>query len=240
MKTAGEILAGFETLPLANIATILAGRRPLILAPHPDDESLGCGGLIAAACAGGLAPVIAMLTDGAASHPGSRSFPPARLAALRESEARDAVAHLGLPEENLVFLREPDTKLAPHGPIIERLMDIVAEQHCQLIIAPWSGDPHCDHEAGAAIAEALAIRTGLPRLSYPVWGWLRDHGALLAESRPTGWRLDISQYLARKSQAIAAHASQYGDVIMDCPNGFKLPQNLLAIFARPFEVFLSE
>ncbi len=240
MKPAREILAGFETLPLVGIETILAGRRPLILAPHPDDESLGCGGLIAAACAAGIAPIIAMLTDGAASHPDSRSYPPELLAALREAEACAAVAILGLPEENLVFLREPDTRLAPHGAIVERLIGIIDGFGCKIVIAPWAGDPHCDHEAAAAIAEAISVRTGLAVLSYPVWGWLRDGGALLAESRATGWRLDISRHLAAKTRAIAAHASQYGDVIKDSPSGFKLPKDLLAIFARPFEVFLSE
>jgi LmbE family N-acetylglucosaminyl deacetylase len=224
----------FAALPEAGLATVLGARRALILAPHPDDESLGCGGLIAAACAAGLAPAVVILTDGAASHPHSISHPPASLAALREVEAREALSILGLPEEKIFFLRELDTKLAAHDAIIDRLVEIARQQDCGIVIGPWDGDPHCDHEAAAVIARATAIRGGLTLLSYPVWGWLRD-SELAAQ---TGWRLDISAQLDLKRRAIAAHASQYGRVITDSPGGFSLPANLLAVAARPYEVFL--
>jgi LmbE family N-acetylglucosaminyl deacetylase len=225
----------FAALPEAGLTALLGGRRALILAPHPDDESIGCGGLIAAACAAGLPPAVVILTDGAASHPESVSHPPARLAALREAEAREALAILGLPGEKMFFLREPDTKLTAHGAIIERLAELAAAQNCGIVIGPWEGDPHCDHEAAAVIAQATAIRGGLRLLSYPVWGWLRDGEA----AAQTGWRLDISPQLDLKRRAIAAHESQYGQVIMDSPGGFSLPENLLAVAARPYEVFLA-
>lgn len=224
----------FAALPEAGLGAVLGGRRALILAPHPDDESLGCGGLIAAACAAGLPPAVVILTDGAASHPHSTSHPPPRLAALREVEVREALTILGLPEKDVVLLREPDTKLAKQGAIVERLVEIAQQENCGVVIGPWAGDPHCDHEAAAVIAEAVAIRGGLRLLSYPVWGWLRE------DAPPaTGWRLDISAHLDVKRRAIAAHASQYGKVIMDSPGGFFLPENLLAIAARPYEVFLT-
>jgi LmbE family N-acetylglucosaminyl deacetylase len=240
MKPARDVLAAFEALPMTGIEDLLQGRRPLILAPHPDDESLGCGGLIACACEAKLAPVVAILTDGAASHPGSRSHPPAKLARLREAEALRAVGILGLPAENLVFLREPDTKLAAHGAVIEKLHGLLAARDCGAVIGPWQGDPHCDHEAAAMIAEAVAIRGGVRLLSYPVWGWLRDGDALMDEPRTAGWRLDIAAKCDVKTRAIAAHESQYGAVIKDAPDGFRLPSALLAVFARPYEVFLAD
>jgi len=224
----------FAALPEAGLSALLGGRRALILAPHPDDESLGCGGLIAAACAAGLPPAVVILTDGAASHPDSTSHPPASLAALREAEAREALSILGLPGEKMFFLAEPDTKLTAHEALINRLAGIAAAQKCGIVIGPWAADPHCDHEAAAAIAEAVAIRAGLRLLSYPVWGWLRE-----AAPPATGWRLNISAQLDVKRRAIAAHASQYGKVILDSPAGFSLPQNLLAIAARNYEVFLA-
>ncbi len=113
--TAADTLAHLRALPLATAATVLQGRRPLILAPHPDDESLGCGGLIAAACAAGLAPEVVILTDGGASHPGSTSHPPARLRALRAEEARQATAALGLPPDRLTFLPYEDCQLPAAG-----------------------------------------------------------------------------------------------------------------------------
>jgi LmbE family N-acetylglucosaminyl deacetylase len=240
MRATRDLLAAFEAFPLTDVDGLLKGLRPLILAPHPDDESLGCGGLIAASCAAGLAPAVVILTDGAASHPGSRSHPPARLAQLREAEAARAAGILGLPAENLFFLREPDTKLGLNGAVIETLLTIAADRDCGLVIGPWQGDAHCDHEAAAMIAEAVAIRRGVRLLSYPVWGWLRDGGALLTETRTAGWRLDISEHLDVKQRAIAAHESQYGDVIGDAPDGFRLPAELLAVFARPHEVYLAD
>jgi len=210
-------------------AELLRGRRPLILAPHPDDESLGCGGLIAAAGTIGLAPEVVILTDGAASHPGSRTHPPRHLAALREAEARAALAILGLPAANAHFLRQPDTALAVDGALIDRLVEIGSG--CGMVIGPWAGDPHCDHEAAAQIAQAVAIRTGMTLLSYPVWGRLR-------EDVPAGLRLDISAQLEVKTRAIAAHESQYGALITDSPEAFALPEDLLAIFAQPYEIYL--
>ncbi len=216
-----------------NAMDLLGGRRALILAPHPDDESLGCGGLIAAACAAGLAPEVVILTDGAASHPGSRTHPPLRLARLREAEARAALAILGLPACHAHFLRQPDNALAVDGAIIDRLVEIGAG--CGVVIGPWAGDPHCDHTAAAMIAQAVAIRTGMALLSYPVWGRLRKDGAL---RELPALRLDISPQLAVKTRAIAAHESQYGGVIKDSPEAFCLPAELLAVFAQPYEIYL--
>lgn len=243
MRTVSHILAGLMALPEANVETVLKGRRALILAPHADDESLGCGGLIAAACAAGIAPIVVILTDGAASHPGSLAFPPERLCRVREAEAVRATGLLGLPSINLHFMRQPDTQLSASGPGFEAmtaaLLEIARTQYCGLVIAPWAGDPHCDHEAAACIAEAVARRAQLRLLSYPVWGWLRNGSDLLDEPRHHGWRLNISAQQDVKKRAIAAYKSQYGDLITDSPNGFRLPDNLLAIFERPFEVFIA-
>jgi LmbE family N-acetylglucosaminyl deacetylase len=229
-----EVRAGWAALPIAPLSEILADRRALILAPHADDESLGCGGLIAAACAAGTSPLVLILTDGAASHPGSAAYPRDRLRALRETEADAAMAALGLPEKNLFFLRFPDTKLAGfHGRAVTRIIEIARAYHCGLLIAPWAGDPHADHEAAAAIAADC----GLPVLFYPVWGWVRTED--FDEPLRPGWRLDISEFVEAKQRAIAAHASQYGGLIDDSPSGFQLPRELLEVFKQNFEVFIA-
>jgi LmbE family N-acetylglucosaminyl deacetylase len=243
MRKVSEILASFRNLPEAGLETLLQGQKPLILAPHPDDESLGAGGLIAAACAAGTAPVVIILTDGGASHPGSCSFPPPKLAQLREAEALHATSLLGLPRQNLYFFRQPDGQLAAEGdafgPMVRQAAAIGTQHGCGLVIGPWGGDPHCDHEAAAAIAAALAEHFNWRLLSYPVWGWLRDGNDFFEEQSQSGWRLDIRAWLPQKAQAIAAHASQYGDLISDSPTGFRLPPELLEIFARNFEVFIA-
>src|ERR1700722_17819790 len=87
---------GWRTLPFGTLDDVTGPGCGLILAPHPDDESLGCGGLIAAGCHARRAPIVAILTDGAMSHPGSKAYPGERLVRLREAEARGAASLLGL------------------------------------------------------------------------------------------------------------------------------------------------
>ena len=72
----------------------------LVLAPHPDDETLGCGGFVIEACKRGRPPLIVAVTDGAGSHAGSTAYPPARLKALRAAELRSAAQILGVPRES--------------------------------------------------------------------------------------------------------------------------------------------
>jgi LmbE family N-acetylglucosaminyl deacetylase len=243
MRTISEALADFEALPEADIKDVLHGHKALMLATHPDDESLGCGGLIAAACEIGKPPIVVVMTDGAASHSESISFPAARLKALREPEASRAVSLLGLPPEHLLFLGYPDTRPPSYGPdfmaAVRRVELIAAEAGCTLLVAPWHGDPNCDHEATARIAAAATSGGRLELLSYPVWGSLRDGADSVSESRRGGLRLNISAYQTAKQLAIAAHISQYGGLIDDSPSGFHLPDDLLAICARPFEVFIT-
>lgn len=77
---------------------LLQGRAVLVLAPHPDDESLGCEALLAHAFARPTANFrahVVCLTDGAASHPGSEAVSPSRLAAIRRLELRAAIIRLG-------------------------------------------------------------------------------------------------------------------------------------------------
>jgi LmbE family N-acetylglucosaminyl deacetylase len=237
--TASDVILAMERLPNAGIDTILNGERPLILAPHADDESLGCGGLIAACCQRGQQPVVVILTDGAASHPGSRQYPPDRLRQLRAEEARQAVATLGLAPENLVFFNYPDTALPTSHAVSERLAALARDRGCAVMIAPWLYDPHCDHEAAAILAREAAQLARCRLLSYPVWGWLLPSHQSLPVKHIFGYKLPIAAHLQAKRSAVAAHASQYSTLIDDSPQGFRLPPELLSIFERPYEVFLA-
>ncbi len=241
--TAGEMQRRFDALPYADLDDIIGPAAPLILAPHADDESLGCGGLIAACCARSTPPFIVFATDGAGSHPNSRAYPPARLRAVREQEARDAVQALGGDPLRVAFLGLPDTAAPLAGPAFETavaaILDAAAAHGSSVILAPWRHDPHCDHEAADAMARAAAERGPMRHLAYPVWGWTLPPEQELPTTRPVGWRLDISAHLPAKRSAIAAHRSQYSDLIDDDPTGFRLPPHLLAVFDRPFEVYIA-
>lgn len=246
LTTAAITAAGAQhhmrSLPFAALDRIAPGTS-LILAPHPDDESLGCGGLIAMASACGRPPVIVGVTDGTGSHPNSRSHPPPRLRVTREAELRDAAAILGVDARQVGFLRLPDTRAPSSGAEFDAAADAVAglvrHHRITTIFASWRFDPHCDHTATAILGTAVAKACGVRLAFYPVWGWLLPPGQILPLDAIAGWRLDIAAVLARKRQAIAAHRSQYGDLITDDPSGFRLPRALLAAFEQPFEVFLT-
>jgi LmbE family N-acetylglucosaminyl deacetylase len=242
MISAAAFCTHAENLPFADFPALAHG-PVLILAPHPDDESLGCGGFIAQACARGQPPLVAIVTDGDASHPGSKTHPPARLAALRREEARLATSLLGLPDENLFFLGLPDSAVPVQGAAFHRLTgDIVAlATRCgaAAILATLRHDPHCDHQATQRAAAEASRITGLPLIEYPVWTWMLAAGAALPGDAPQGFRLAIDTHLPAKRQAIAAHRSQHGEIITDSPDAFVLPPAFLQHFDRPYEVFIT-
>ena len=241
MITAAEFWAAAAALPLVSLAAI-APRCALVLAPHPDDESLGCGGLIAEACLHNSPPLVVILTDGAGSHPNSRAYPAPRLRAVRRAETLDAAACLGLPRERVVFLDYPDTAAPAGGDDLVAAAARVAglaEQHaCGVILAPWRHDPHCDHEAAHRIASLAARQTGLPHRAYPVWGLTLppDHPL---DAPPSGVRLDVSRHRAAKQRAIHAHASQYTGLIQDDPAAFQMQPGFMALFDTPAELYLD-
>jgi LmbE family N-acetylglucosaminyl deacetylase len=239
---AADILRRLRALPIADVDTITNRSKVMLLAPHADDESLGCGGLIAELVSKGRPPIIIVVTDGTGSHPSSPTFPTSRLRDLRELEMLTAVTILGVPADNLIFLRLRDTATPRFGSDFDSVVRIIeclmGKYQSEVLCAPWLYDPHCDHEAAQLIARAVAERTNAALLSYPVWGWLLADDTLLPSMAIKGWRLDIRKHLDLKRQAIASHASQYSDLIADDPYGFRLPAELLSVFDLPYEVYL--
>ncbi|HET6605662.1 MAG TPA: PIG-L deacetylase family protein [Rhodopila sp.] len=235
-----DIHAAWRGLPMGSLDDIIGGGTCLVLSPHPDDESLGCGGLIAACAADGRPPIVAILTDGTGSHPQSRKWPPERLKALRYQEVTEAVSRLGLSPDRLVFLDARDTQAPTEGPAFDaaanRLLDLM--HGMTAILAPWRFDPHADHVAAGLLAARVAKEAGIRHVAYPVWGWCLPPDDRLDEERPVGWRLDIQPWRNAKQAAIAAHRSQHGKVVDDDPQAFALTAEFLAVFDTPFETFL--
>ena len=186
----------------------------LVVSAHADDESVGAGGLIAAAAARGLPVTLAIVTDGAASHPGSPTVTPAELAAIRRDEARaalDAVA----PGARLVLLGHPDGGVREARDAVRADLEALVAEAAPgtWVAAPWRGDGHRDHRVtGEVVAELVAAQAderGIRLVEYPVWMW---HWATPDDPRVpwAGLRalpLDPAAQHAKR-RAIAAHASQ--------------------------------
>jgi LmbE family N-acetylglucosaminyl deacetylase len=240
---AGEVLRQLRGLPRADIDTIAPGTS-LILAPHPDDETLGCGGLIIECCLRGRAPLIVAVTDGAGSHPGSTSYPPVRLKEVRAAELHAAAVILGVPQQHVRFLDLPDTRAPTRGRrfdlAVHTIATLIRDHAVSNLLATWRYDPHSDHQATACIASAVARITRVRLLFYLVWGWLLPAKQLLPVRRVRGTRLHVAAVRKQKRLALAAHASQCSGLISDDPDGFRLPAGLLAVADADYEVFLQE
>ena len=243
MTTAAQAHAMMRALPIADVGSILGHKPALILAPHPDDEILGCGGLMMQSLAAGLNSYVMIVTDGSASHPNSRKFPPSVMSELRAAEACEAAARIGLPPGHLHFLTCRDTA-APHdGPefdlSVTKIAEVAVASGCGVICAPWRFDPHCDHLAVHKMAAETARCTGLRHLSYPVWGWTLPGDQDLGPLNISGSRLRIDHLLGQKRHALQAHATQLAGIVDDDPTGFQLTPPMLDQILLPFEVFLD-
>ena len=237
--TADDARAAFAAAPEVALEVLCPGDGALIVvAPHPDDESLGCGGLIARAADAGREVVVAVMTDGAGSHANSAAWPAARLAALRRRELDTAVDVLTGGRGRVEAFAAPDGRLQDHeAKAIAWLAALTVGRPGGALFTTWAADPHPDHKAAARIAAAQAAACGAPLHAFPVWG------LILAPDEDAGpvapcVRLDLSGVLDRKREAIAAHRSQVSELIADDPQGFRLRDVDLARHFGGSEVFL--
>ncbi|WP_433802148.1 PIG-L deacetylase family protein [Actinomycetospora sp. CA-084318] len=150
--------------------------RVVVVAPHPDDETLGAGATLAAWARTGTAVVVVAVTDGEASHPGSPTLSPAQLVERRVAERTAALRRLGLADVPVVRIGLPDGGVGRwRSDLAAALADLVVPG--DTLLAPVPGDGHPDHDAVADAAADL----GVPVLGYAVWWW---HWAAAGELRP--------------------------------------------------------
>nr|WP_298583244.1 PIG-L family deacetylase [uncultured Kocuria sp.] len=213
--------------------------RLVVLAAHPDDESLGAGGLISLAVRAGARVRVVVATLGERSHPRSPTRTPADLARVRRAEAAAATDRLadGVAPE---LLELPDGALDAAG---EALRAPVAEAAAWaaagrrgVLAAPWGEDGHVDHEVLGRAARAAASAHGVECLEYPVWLW---HWGGPGDLPPHGIRVLALDAGARaaKERALAAHASQVLPLSPAPGDEALLGPHVLARFRRPAEHF---
>jgi LmbE family N-acetylglucosaminyl deacetylase len=205
-----------------------------VIAPHPDDESLGCGGLLADLTDLGTPTWALLLTDGGASHPASADWPRERLARQRLAEWHAALDLLGLPPERRAALNLPDSRLpfldaAQATSAVAAIRAALAQAAPATVLLPWRRDPHPDHRAAhALILAALEEWPAARRLEYTVWLSERAEAEDLPKpGEAEVWSADVRRQSARKEAAIRCHHSQLGGLIHDDPGGFVLPEDMI-------------
>ncbi|WP_064722701.1 bifunctional PIG-L family deacetylase/class I SAM-dependent methyltransferase [Paenarthrobacter nicotinovorans] len=231
-------LAALPELPLDKDE--LADTTFVVLAAHPDDESLGAGGFLAKLHAAGADIKVLLCTAGEASHPESPTTTPEQLAAVRLTEFDAAVSGLA-PGASWQFLELPDGRLAANA---DRIADAVREAVASsgrpaenvTIVAPFRSDGHTDHDVLGSTAAQLAENDGHGLLEYPIWYWLwagPDHETWRTWVRVP---LEASEQEA-KAAAMRAHASQTEPLSGQPGDETLLSGTFLEHFQRPWETF---
>ena len=178
-----------------------SGSRVVVVAAHPDDETLGAGGLLTAAADAGAQVSVVVATDGGGPDAG-----PA-LMRRRRVETQDAVEVLS-PQAVLTFLGLPDTELAEVEEALEAMLrPLLAD--ADLVVSTWRADGHGDHEALARAVRSVLRRSRreVAHWQYPVWAW--HWGDPGQPPWPGLHRLTLTAgQQERKRSAIACYPSQ--------------------------------
>ena len=226
------VVRGATVLPWA---AILRQGDLLVVAPHPDDETLGAGGLIAGACAAGLDVTVFCCTDGEGAEV-DLGPEGGDLAEVRRREMDAALRLLGdggRTAPHVVRAALHDGSLAERRSDLDRLIRPMVDR-AGIVVAPWPDDGHADHEAVGAACRSLCEELGRPLLLYPVWMW--HWGAPPVTADLDLLRVPLPPSLVdRKRRAIDAHRSQRRP-----PRGSPiLSDEFIEHFTRDAEVFVG-
>ncbi len=146
--------------------------RIMLIAPHPDDEVIGCSGLIQQCIREGKSVDVAILTGGGKSHGGCCDLDENVLIENRRNLSRKAAGILGLPLTNLHFLDYADGSISFESPETDKLKQLIDDLHPDSIFVPHKGEGWSDHlEAGNIVRQLIAEKSDIQLYAYCVWFW---------------------------------------------------------------------
>ena len=198
-----------------------------VIAPHPDDESIGCGGVLCLHHQRGDRTAVVFLTSGEL---GLKYLPREKAWAVREKEAKAAAKILGLTKAH--FLRQPDWMLGDALKAAARaLRPVLLAEKPQLIYVPHEAEWHPDHQAALPVLRLALKGWGGPApalRAYEVWTPLSMHDHVA----------DITRVMPRKLGALRSHRSQLNEFNYErAVRGLNAFRGELAAKCRYAEVF---
>jgi len=238
-------------------------RSAVVFAPHPDDETLGCGGTIAMKKQAGADVSIVFMTDGRRSN--RHLMPEEQIKAIRRDEALAATGALGVSQDRVIFLDFENGKLSQHREAARRRVVEILDDGPQEVFVPYRGEPPLasdEHRLTNQIVLSALDRCRRRRLvyEYPVWLWdswpwvpiagqglarkfrfmLRSARSSLALFLRFHCSVDIRSVLDLKRAALSCHRSQMTRLVAD-PRWKTLPQmgdgEFLECFFGGYETF---
>ncbi|MFC1858897.1 PIG-L deacetylase family protein [Thermodesulfobacteriota bacterium] len=224
----------------------ISSHSAVVVAPHPDDETFGAGGMIAMKKKAGVPVHVIFLTGGEASHASCCSIATNEIKRIRRSQAIEATARLGLNYDELVWLNLKDGKIPCEGQdgfndAVINLANRIERMAPFEIYSPHPHDGLQDHEAACKIVQFAAKKSSvsfriiyytvwawfnMPSIEFKLWGW------------KNGWLLDIRPIFKRKASAIQNYLN---DTYAPCgaPYCGRLPESLISCVKKPNEVFFD-
>jgi LmbE family N-acetylglucosaminyl deacetylase len=152
---------------------------------------------------------------------------------MRRDEAQQALTVLGVPVVNATHCQLPDSGLASRADLLVEVIEPLVA-HADLVLAPWRGDGHPDHEA---VGRAAAL-CGRPLLEYPIWMW---HWAEPNDQRVPWSRCHVVPVdaVTTKRAAIETFVTQVLPIGPDPADAAILPPSVKSRFLRRFEMVIS-
>ncbi len=214
----------------------------LVVAPHQDDETLGCGGLIALKRRLGAPVTVIFVTDGASS-PSRGNTPATDWTDLRRQEAFDALAVLGVPPAHCHFLEGPDGGLsdlsaAQTATLADRLARLISDVLPAQVAVTFRKDGHPDHEASFALVARAIRQSGheTELWEYPIWSlWRKPVDSAAWADGSSLRKLDIHPVVEIKKQAAACFSSQISPGFFH--RAGHVPGPLIRRLTGPAEIF---
>lgn len=208
----------------SGVKEALKKRRIIVFAPHPDDETFGCGGTIARRISEGYEVVVVVITDGRYSFSvvlGIESDPtPEELKEIRRTETVRATRILGVPEGNLLFLDFEDNTLATREKEVEeKIIEIMKKYTPEEVYFTYEKDYNYDHQATSRIVRRSVQKLGLPCVKYQysiarpgtcgIYGRVRPLiDVVINVFRKTIVGIDVTEFLNLKDKAISEFKSE--------------------------------
>jgi N-acetylglucosamine malate deacetylase 1 len=235
-----EVYAGIlkRSIVHARSQHLQVSQQPMIVfAPHQDDETFGCAGLMALKRQLGVSVVVVFLTDGAFYQVEEEK---AVMCQVRQDEALQALDAVGVAAAQVHFLNYPDGSLTDlfnsvdRELVIQRIMQVMQQYDAAEIYVPYAYDWHPDHEMTYQFVQAAIARLSHPGYQlwqYPVWAfWQMSPRRSWQLYRQASWHwVSIAAVLEQKKMAISAYRSQYRI----------LPHAFMRFYQRPVEIFLA-
>ncbi len=222
MKQEKEWILSLKILPLLNIPL----GRIIVLSPHPDDETLGAGGLIHDFIKNKIEVEIIALTDGENAYNDVDN-----LREIRIKEQEKALVNLGLSSNKITRLSLGDGSL---DSIEEKLLELIIPliKPGDILFAPWYGDYHSDHEATGRVAIKIYEALNVSLFFYFIWTWQQKTFDEI-KHLPLCIHPLSAQAMQQKCRAIDCYSSQ-----ITHPHGKAiLPPNILLSAQRAFETY---